>query len=118
MFAERLKELREKYNLSQVELGKVLNITSQAISNYEKGKREPQIAELITLAEYFGVSVDYLVGKSSAIYEQKKTIYYSLIESIEVQKTTSNDQIERIIRGLANGKEYSWSKHKKDLIKK
>lgn len=116
MFAERLKELREKYGIFQSELAKVLNVTSQAISNYEAGKREPQISELIKIAEYFGVSIDYLVGRTGAIFEPKKKIYYSIIDCIEVQKTISDTQIDQIIKGLADGKEYCWSNYKKDLI--
>ena len=117
MFAERLKELREKYDLSQLELGKILSVTSQSISNYETGKRMPEIPELIKLADYFGVSVDYLIGRTNYMVEQDMKIYYSIIEDIEIPKSFTDKQIDTIIRDLANGKDYSWSKYKGDLKK-
>lgn len=115
MFAERLKELREKYDLSQSELGKTLNVTPQSISNYETGKRMPEISELIKLADYFGVSIDYLVGRTAIITEENEKIYYSVIESIVVPKSFKDKQIDVIIRDLANGKDYAWSRYKGDL---
>ncbi|WP_304598899.1 helix-turn-helix domain-containing protein [Lactobacillus intestinalis] len=58
----RLKELRKENNLSQRELGKAIGVTGQAISLYERGDREPKLKILEKLADYFGVSVDYLRG--------------------------------------------------------
>ena len=63
-FASRLKELRNEKGLSQYEIGKLVNMSKMAISHWEKGHSEPSIAQLIRLSEYFGVTVDYLVGKS------------------------------------------------------
>lgn len=60
----RLEELRKKLNLSQNELAEKLNMTQQRISAYEKGKRAPDIDTLKQLADFFGVSIDFLLGKS------------------------------------------------------
>ena len=60
----RIKELREEKNLSQLELAKNLNLTQQSISLYEKGDREPSIDVLKNIANFFNVSLDYLLGKS------------------------------------------------------
>ena len=60
----RLKELREKRRLSQVRLGIELNMSQNTISRYETGEREPGIAELVVIADYFGVSVDYLLERT------------------------------------------------------
>ena len=62
IFCERLKELRKMNNLSQVELGKMLNMSKMAISHWEKGNSEPSIEQLKALATIFDVSVDYLIG--------------------------------------------------------
>ena len=61
----RLKELRKKKGISQLRLATDLNTTQNTISRYETGEREPGIAELIKLADYFNVSVDYLIGRTS-----------------------------------------------------
>lgn len=61
-FCERLRELRKINNLSQLELGKLLNMSKMAISHWEKGNSEPSIEQLKTMAMIFDVSVDYLIG--------------------------------------------------------
>jgi len=60
----RLKELRKERGISQVKLAMDLCTNQNTISRYETGEREPGIAELIRIADYFGVSIDYLVGRS------------------------------------------------------
>ena len=59
----KLRELRICNNISQAELGKILNVTGQTILNWENGIFEPKISQLILLAEYFNVTIDYLVEK-------------------------------------------------------
>lgn len=58
----RLKQLRTAHELTQLQLSIMLGITRGAYANLENGKREPDIATLISLADYFGVTVDYLIG--------------------------------------------------------
>ena len=60
----RLKALRKKKGISQLRLATELNTTQNTISRYETGEREPGIAELIKIADYFHVSVDYLIGRT------------------------------------------------------
>ena len=60
----RLKELRKKKGISQLRLATELNTTQNTISRYETGEREPGIDELIKMADYFNVSVDYLIGRT------------------------------------------------------
>ena len=63
-FKDRLKELRLERSMSQLELGKLVNMSKMAISHWESGHSEPSIGQLILLSDYFCVSVDYLVGKT------------------------------------------------------
>lgn len=58
----RLKELRKNKNITQLELAKHLNIAESTYCCYEKGINEPNIETLIKLANYYNVSVDYLIG--------------------------------------------------------
>ena len=60
----RLKELRKKKGISQLRLATDLNTTQNTISRYETGEREPGVSELIKIADYFNVSVDYLIGRT------------------------------------------------------
>ncbi len=63
MISQRLKELRKSNNMTQSQLAKVLNVTTGAIGLWETGKRVPDSNFLLTISTYFGVSVDYLLGK-------------------------------------------------------
>lgn len=63
-FGERLRLLRKEKGVTQKNLGKVMGITDQAISHYEKGKRFPDTKMIRKLADYFNVSTDYLLGNS------------------------------------------------------
>ena len=62
IFSERLKELRIEKGVGQVELAKTLNVSKGIISLWENGLREPKLSNLIALAKFFEVSLDYLVG--------------------------------------------------------
>lgn len=59
---EMLAELRELRNLTQRELAAVLNVSVGTISNYENGVHFPDIDRLCTIADYFHVTTDYLLG--------------------------------------------------------
>lgn len=63
-FSTRLKELRKSKKVNQVEAGQVAGITSKQIRRYESGDSEPTLSVLIALADFFDVSLDYLVGRS------------------------------------------------------
>ena len=60
----RLKFLRTEKKENLDKIAKFLNVSIQTVSNYENGKREMTPDTIIKLAEYFGVSTDYLLGKS------------------------------------------------------
>ena len=61
----RLREIRRAKGISQLKLAMDLNTSQNTISRYETGEREPGIKELIRLADYFNVSVDYLIGRTN-----------------------------------------------------
>ena len=60
----RLKDLREKKNISQLQLAIALNMNQNSISRYENGQREADYATLIAFADYFEVSIDYLLERT------------------------------------------------------
>lgn len=60
----RLKELRKESNKTQKELADYLNIKQNTYSQYENGQRQVPIEVLLRLADYFEVSVDYLLGRT------------------------------------------------------
>ncbi|MDE5721298.1 MAG: helix-turn-helix domain-containing protein [Clostridia bacterium] len=62
VFAERLKELRLEKELSQRGLAKLLNLSAQAVSQWENESRTPNAEAVAVIAKFFGVSADYLLG--------------------------------------------------------
>lgn len=63
-FSERLVFLRKERHLTQKQLALELKLSELAIQNYESQRRKPAFDVLISLADFFGVSLDYLVGRS------------------------------------------------------
>ena len=86
----RLKALRKKKGISQLRLATDLNTTQNTISRYETGEREPGIAELIKIADYFNVSVDYLIGNEA------------------FADTNINDEELAMIKALRQADERAW----------
>ncbi len=68
----RLKELRKKKKLTQLRLALELNMTQNTISRYETGKVEADYKTLILFADYFNVSVDYLLERTDDPTPPKK----------------------------------------------
>ena len=63
-FSERLKELRKKANLTQVEVAKKLGISQPAYASWERGVKKPTQDNLVKIVQVLNASVDYLVGNS------------------------------------------------------
>lgn len=61
-FSENLRYLRTEKKIGQIELAHKLGVSKGIISMWENGLREPTMSSLIALAQFFGVSIDYLVG--------------------------------------------------------
>ena len=59
---QRIKDLREDNEVKQSEIARLLQTTQQTYSLWERGDREIPLHHMITLARYYGVSVDYIVG--------------------------------------------------------
>ena len=60
----RLRQLREEKHLTQREMGELLNVSMRQYIRYETGEQEPNLAGWIFLADFYDVSLDYLVGRS------------------------------------------------------
>ncbi len=85
---ERLKLLRNKNGQSQKDIAERLGITQQAYANYERGAREPDNETLSQLADLFGVSVDYLLGRTDepipqSLDEQLNGIEFALFGEVK-----------------------------------
>jgi transcriptional regulator with XRE-family HTH domain len=104
MFNKRLTSLRKSKKLSQAEMAKILGIHRGTYSNYESGNRHPDYETLQSIADFFGVSTDYLLGRS----DDPQKLNYQEISDLREQfitrekpltwkgKPLSEDQLEYI----------------------
>ena len=63
VFSQRLQQLREKKRISRKSLSELCGLSSDAVRRYERGEAEPTLHSLIAIAEYFEITVDYLIGR-------------------------------------------------------
>ena len=64
--AERLRTLREGRRIYQKEMAELLGLSLRGYQCYESDESEPKLATLIAIADYYGVSIDYLAGRTDA----------------------------------------------------
>lgn len=62
-FRQRLQSLREQKRISRIVLSELCGLDPDAVRKYERGEREPSMKSLVAIADFFEVSVDYLVGR-------------------------------------------------------
>lgn len=80
MFADKLRELRKAKGLTQPEFAKAFNVAFGTVSMWETGKRQPDFQTLTRLAEFFGVTTDYLLdreNKKSSAATELKDVYFN-----------------------------------------
>lgn len=110
MFGDRLKNLREEANLYQKELGDILNVTSQTISGWEINRTTPDYDMLKKIANYFGVSIDYLLGNVSNKSEEEEleTLKQLLIKKgiIKPGEDLSKNEVEKLMKFVKANKEF------------
>lgn len=92
MFGERLKELREDFNMTQEQLGQIIGINRSTISAYENNTINPTLDVVVKLADTFNVSIDYLACRTKELYNlntfdsKNKQLILEIIKSIEKYK--------------------------------
>lgn len=73
MIGERLQELRKDKGVSQAELAALLGVSHYTVSSYECNRSDPDDKIKIKIAEYFDISVDYLLGLINEPYSYKRS---------------------------------------------
>lgn len=76
MFSQRLSELRKNKKLTQAEFARVFNIATGTIGMWESGKRTPDNETMKKIADFFDVSIDYLVGRSNKLIEPEVVAFH------------------------------------------
>ena len=95
---ERLRALRMERGISQQNLADFCHVSQQSIHKYENGLAEPDIEMLIRLADYFGTTIDYLVGRTNQAGSRGELSDQELLLLTRYQTLTKKEQ--RIVRRL------------------
>lgn len=113
-FSKRLKQLREANQMTQGQLGDLINTTRQSISNYEMGKREPDYVTLEALADIFNVDMNYLLGKTdkttyipSSSHRQLSKNEENLINSFNMLNNEGKEKVLNYTQDLVDSGKYS-----------
>lgn len=98
----RLRELREEKKLLQKDIANFLNITTSAYGYYEQGKREPDTHTVNSLADFYNVSSDYLLGRTNNRSTEHPLSYNqnSLITTIDSLSPQSKKELEKYVQLL------------------
>lgn len=86
----KIKELRKKKKLTQEELAQKINVTKLTISRWERGERVPKSDKAQQLADFFGVSVDYLLGDDNTLINRFNAELIGYLTNEEKESFTSN----------------------------
>ena len=105
----KIAELRKANNMTQMELADKMNISFQAVSNWERGVSMPDISKLPELAELFGVSIDVLLGEKSEIIENaaadtiEEYVEHNEVSAEELSKAApmlKPKQVDTLVEGV------------------
>ena len=106
IFAERIKELRINKGLTQQELGNIFGVTSTGVSYWESGKAIPNMDIINKLSDYFGVTIDYMIGKKELDENNKGMILFRKAEQVnEKDKKRLYDIINSTIDAFLDNNE-------------
>jgi len=109
-FAKNLSYLRTQKKLSQTELAEKMGLSRQSLSNYETGKREPELSYIIKFADFFDCSIDYMIFNDIANdFSNLREInaiddtneIESKLDNLSVKKAKIKHIKEKIINDLA-----------------
>ncbi|MDC0763466.1 helix-turn-helix transcriptional regulator [Brevibacillus sp. AG] len=99
-FGMRLRELREGKDLSQEELGAKFGLGKVTISGYELSKRQPTLELIVGFAEFFGVSTDYLLGRSNDPFGVSPDTSKNAIKISKILGNMNEDEQEKFFAFL------------------
>lgn len=95
-FAEKLKLLRTSKAISQNKISNAIGITDRGYRKYESGENDPTMAVLVSIANYFNVSLDFLAGRAK--YLEKGGAIMDISEIIDVFETTESKKVSEYIQ--------------------
>lgn len=98
IFAEKLRQLRERSGMSQEKLAEQLGVSRQVITKWENGTGTPKIDNLKALADCFHVTLDELLGRTEASDQDLASQYRKTLDKLRISSQSTVDLIDQAIR--------------------
>lgn len=112
-----MKKIRESLQLTQVKVANDLKLSRQVYNFYENGKRNPDMQTLIKIADYYGVSIDYLLGRTNVI-KPENIDEDDLLSKINTADSETKASVEQFLNYLLYEKERKNKKKNDNNAKK
>lgn len=97
---DRLKIFRKERGLTQTQVADAVGLGRQAYAYYEKGEREPSTETLCKLADFFGVSVDELLGRTPQLFDDARVDRPEIMELYELMTPQQQSNLVNYARGM------------------
>lgn len=97
---DRLKIFRKERSLTQTQVADAVGLGRQAYAYYEKGEREPSTETLCKLADFFGVSVDELLGRTPQLFDDARIDRPEIMELYELMTPQQQSNLINYARGM------------------
>lgn len=117
MLSKRLKELRMNNGLKQSDLAKLLSISTSRYGQYETGRRSPDYKLLIQIANFYNVSIDYLLGRTNVI-KPENIDENDLLAKLNTADSETKASVEQFLNYLLYEKERKHKEKEDNNIKK
>lgn len=108
MIGQTIRDLRKQKRISQTELAKTLHVSQQTVTAWETGKAEPSSSAISSLADYFNVTTDFLLGRPKKINNtDENTDYAALDKALDNARSFDGEPMDDhdrdILRGILKG---------------
>lgn len=107
MIGQTIKNLRRSKKLSQTEFAKIVGVSQTTVTAWETGKADPSSLAIIRIADYFGVTADYLLGRSKKENDTDSIDYTELERALDNAKTFDgkpmSDNDREVVRNILKG---------------
>ena len=103
---QRIKDLRKEKHITQTDLAKGIHVTQQTVTAWESGRAIPNAATLDSLANYFSVSADYLLGRTDEKNSDKDLSKNQKLIAYSIDPDTSDEERDAIIEMVQAAKKF------------
>lgn len=106
MIGDKIRELRLEHRMSQTELARAVHASQQAVTKWENGRSEPSSSAIADIANYFNVSSDYLLGRTTNRIPDKDLSKNQKLVAYSIDPDISDEERQAIIEMVQAAKKF------------